>query len=69
MIVEVQFVNVKVEILKQEFDYSLEEVNHAKNNYSRPLASICGSKASNSEAVSFTGEKDCWRVSKFEDCT
>ena len=42
---------VKLEILKQEFHYSLEEVNRAKNNNSHPLDSIRGSKASNSEAV------------------
>ena len=42
---------VKLEILKQEFEYSLEEVNRAKDNKSRPLNSIRGSKASNSEAV------------------
>ena len=32
------------------FHYSLEEVNRAKNNNSRPLDSIHGSKARNSEA-------------------
>ena len=39
-----------MEILKQESHYSLEEVNCAKNNNSRPLDFIRGSKASNSEA-------------------